>query len=138
MKRSLTPLLAILTLFVGNSCGVMFGGSRYNASIVAKDAPSAEIIVNGTKAGEGTVSGNYRRNRELNVEVRYPDATTVAKTFDYDFRVGNFILSVLSWGIIGLGVDLGTGAAYKPDHRNDPAIERVTDKNYVFTIEKGQ
>ena len=57
------------------------------------------------------------------------------KNFDNTFRTGNFILSVLSWGVLGIGVDLGTGAAYKPDHRNDPSIEKLSDKTYRFTVE---
>ena len=28
-------------------------------------------------------------------------------------------------GIIGIGVDLGTGASYKPDHNNDPNIKKL-------------
>ena len=40
------------------------------------------------------------------------------------------------FGILGLGIDLGTGASYKPDHKFNDAIERKSDKEYTFTIEK--
>jgi hypothetical protein len=48
---------------------------------------------------------------------------TKTQTFNNAFRTGNFILSVISWGF-RIGVDLGTGASYKPDHKNNPAIQK--------------
>jgi hypothetical protein len=39
------------------------------------------------------------------------------------------------WGLPGAIVDLGTGASYKPDHRHNPAIEKMSDKNLAFTVD---
>jgi hypothetical protein len=33
---------------------------------------------------------------------------------------------------MGMGVDLGAGAAYKPDHRNNPAVQKLLIKNTLF------
>ncbi len=118
-----------------NSCGVMFGGSRYNATIVAKDHPNAEIYVNGEKEGTGRITRTYKRDRPLKVELKEEGCEPQTKNFDTAFRTGNFILSALSWGVIGLGIDLGTGASYKPDHRHDDAIEKMNDKDYKFTVD---
>lgn len=132
-----------ITLFAGmmagtiflNSCGVIFGGSKYQGLIIAKDHPNAAIYVNDEKAGEGQVTGLYKRNRPLKVEVREKGYEPLIKNFDNTFRTGNFILSVLTTGVIGIGVDLGTGAAYKPDHRGNPNIQKLSTKNFKFTVE---
>lgn len=117
------------------SCGVMFGGSRYNANIKVNDHPNAEIYANGEKMGMGEVTGTFKRNLPLKVEVKQDKCEPKTKNFDNAFRTGNFILSAISWGLIGIAVDLGTGAAYKPDHRNDSSIQKLSDKTYNFTVD---
>ncbi len=129
----LTGLLSISLLL--NSCGVMFGGSKYNGTIKVKDNPNAEIYVNGQKLGSGQVTSIFPRNRPLIVEVQQEGCPKKTQTFDKSFRTGNFILSVLSFGIIGLGVDLGTGASYKPAHNSNSSIKKLSDKNYEFEVD---
>lgn len=118
-----------------SSCGVMFGGSKYQATIIAKDHPNAEIFVNGKNMGKGQVVTLLPRNQTLNVELKQEGCESKAESFPRAFRTGNFILSIISWGLIGLGVDLGTGASYKPDHKHNPAIKKESDKNYTFNID---
>ena len=134
-KSIFTVVVLFLLSMTLNSCGVMFGGSKYRGTIVAKDHPNAAIYVNGEKAGNGEVSGLYKRNETMKVELKEEGCEPKTQNFSNAFRTGNFILSVVSWGLVGLGVDLGTGAAYKPDHRNDPDIERLSDKNFTFTMD---
>jgi hypothetical protein len=52
MKKriSIVALLLSMTVLL-NSCGVMFGGSKYQGTIIAKDHPNAEIFVDGKKLG---------------------------------------------------------------------------------------
>lgn len=113
----------------------MFGGSRYDGSITVKDHPNTEIHVDGKKLGSGNARGLFPRSRTLVVEVKEEGCQPKTVTFDKTFRTGNFILSTLCWGIIGIGVDLGTGAAYKPAHNIDPSIVKLSDKSYTFTID---
>lgn len=135
MKRiSIVIILLAMTLIL-NSCGVMFGGSKYQATIVAKGNPNAEIYVNGKKLGNGQVTTLVPRDKTLKVELKQEGCETKTESFARKFRTGNFILSILSWGLIGLGVDLGTGASYKPDHKNNPAIKKESTKNYTFSID---
>lgn len=129
----LTSLLSVSLLM--NSCGVMFGGSKYNGTIKVKEHPNAEIIVDGLKLGSGQVTSLFPRNKPLVVEVKQEGCPTKTQTFDKSFRTGNFILSALSWGIIGIGVDLGTGASYKPAHNSNSAIKKLSDKNYEFEVD---
>jgi len=57
------------------------------------------------------------------------------ESFERKFRTGNFVLSVISWGLIGIGVDLGTGASYKPEHTLNQAVTKMSAKNFNFNIQ---
>ena len=135
MKKriSIAALLLSMSILL-NSCGVMFGGSKYEGTIIAKDHPNAEIYANGKKLGNGQATALFPREKELTVELKEPGCETKTQTFKTSFRTGNFILSVLSWGLIGLIVDLGTGSSYKPDRKN-PAIEKKSTKEFTFTVD---
>ena len=136
MKKRISIVALLLSMTVlFNSCGVIFGGSRYQGTIIAKDHPNAEIYANGKKLGNGQATALFPRNKELKVEIKEQGCQTKEQSFDKIFRTGNFILTILGWGLIGIGVDLGTGASYKPDHKNNPAVKKISDKDYTFTID---
>lgn len=118
-----------------NSCGVIFGGSKYNGTIIAKDHPKADIYVDGKKLGTGKATALFPRDRALTVELKEEGCENKTVTYNKKFRTGNFILSILTFGIVGLGVDLGTGASYKPDHKHNPDVKKVSDKDYTFTVD---
>ena len=134
MKKriSIVALLLSMTILL-NSCGVIFGGSKYQGTIIAKDHPNAEIYANGKKLGNGQATALFPREKDLIVELREPGCETKTQTFGTSFRTGNFILSVFTWGIFSL-IDIGTGASYKPDRKN-PAITKVSTKDFTFTVD---
>jgi hypothetical protein len=127
--------IALSMLLVFSSCGVMFGGSKYQGKVIVKDHPNAEIFINGKKTGMGESTNLYPRDMPLVVEVKQEGCPTKTQTFQKTFRTGNFILSIVSFGLVGLAVDLGTGASYKPAHNSDSAIKKLSDKNYEFTVD---
>src|SRR5215203_4713946 len=103
MKKSLRiASVFILLSFLSSSCGVMFGGSRFSGSIIAKDHPDAKIYVNGNNIGKGTAIGLFPRNRPLAVEVRQEGCANKTITYDNTFRGGNFVLTVVTWGLLGV------------------------------------
>ena len=118
-----------------NNCGVIFGGSKYNGTIVAKDHPNAEIFINGQKMGNGQVTSLFPRDKTLQVELKQEGCPTKTQNFDRKFRTGNFIWSILSTGLVGLAVDLGSGASYKPDHVSNPAVTKKDTKNFTFMVD---
>jgi hypothetical protein len=134
-KRFSIIALSLSMLIFLNSCGVMFGGSRYEGTVVAKNHPNAQIYVNGQKMGNGQVTALFPRNQPLSIELKEDGCEPKAQTFTNTFRTGNFILSVFSFGLLGMGIDLGTGASYKPDHKNNPAVQKVSDKKYTFNVD---
>ena len=135
MKKriSFVALLLSMTVIL-NSCGVMFGGSKYQGTIIAKYHPNAEIFVDVKKLGNGQATALFPRNKELTVELKEPGCETKTQTFNKSFRTGNFILSIVSWGLVGIIVDIATGASYKPDHHN-PSVKKENTKDYTFTVD---
>lgn len=136
MKTFLKVLFITLPcLFLFSSCGVMFGGSKFIGSVIVKDHPDAKIYVNGASVGQGTAIGRYPRNKPLIVELKQEGCEPKTETFYNTFRTGSFIMTFLTWGLLGALVDVATGASYKPDHKFNPAIEKLDMKNFVFTVD---
>jgi hypothetical protein len=136
MKRIIL-LIAVAFVFSTSltSRGVMFGGSKYQGTIIAKDHPDADIYVDGQKLGNGTATKLFARNKPLVVTLEEEGCDSQTLTYDKSFRTGNFILSALTWGIIGIGVDLGTGASYKPDHNGNINIDKLSTNNFTFNAD---
>lgn len=132
MKTKILSLIILCS--VCSSCGVMFGGSKFSGSIIAKDHPDAQIYVNGNNIGRGAAIGLYPRNQPLTVELRQEGCANKTETFNNTFRAGNFILSLISWGLVGILIDIGTGASYKPDHLHNPSVEQMSVKNFTFNV----
>ena len=133
--RTLVFVFAISASMLFSSCGVMFGGSKFSGTIVANGHPKADIYVNNEKIGTGQTTKLFPRNRDLAVELREEGCAPQTKVFPNKFRTGNFILSILTFGLVGLGIDLGTGAAYKPDHKNDPNVKKISNKDFEFKMD---
>lgn len=123
--------LAVLT----SSCGVIIGGSKYRGTIMVKDHRNAEIFVNGKQIGIGQAEALLPRNKDLVVEVRAEGCPNQTITYDKAFRTGIFILSGLTTGILGVIIDVSTGAVHKLDHKNDPAVTKITEKNYDIVVD---
>lgn len=135
MKKAILLAGLITFTFSLSSCGVIFGGSRYNADIKVLDHPEAQIFANGEKIGVGEVTKSFKRNKELKIEVKQDGCEPKLQNFDNSFRTGNFILSVITWGIPGIIVDLASGASYKPDYKHNKSVEKVSTKDYKFNID---
>lgn len=134
MKKNLLFVGICAFTFSLSSCGVIFGGSRYDATIKVLEHPNAEIYANGEKIGKGEVTKSFKRNKDLKIEVKQDGCEPKTQNFDKVFRTGNFILSAITWGIIGIGVDLGTGASYKPDAKHNDAVDQISTKKFDFNI----
>lgn len=105
------------------------------ARIQVKDHNQAEIFVDGNKLGDGSGTGLFRRDVPLVITLKENGCESQTVTYQKAFRTGNFILSILTWGLLGPIVDVATGACYKPDHKHNPAIQKLSDKNYIFTVD---
>jgi hypothetical protein len=134
MKYSIRVLIHIATSVLLSSCGLLFGGTRYRASIVAVEHPKAQIFVDQSLLGKGTAMGSFSRHRKLNVELREEGCEPYQQTFGKSFRAGNFVLTTFTWGLFGMAVDLATGAAFQPNIYQ-PEVTKLSQKNFSFAVE---
>jgi hypothetical protein len=128
-------LLLIFVSAMFSSCAVMFGGSKFRGTIIAKDHSEAKIFVDGKEVGKGKSVGLYPRNKPITIDLQQEGCAPKSQTFKHAFRGGTFTLSILSFGVVGLIVDLSSGAAFKPDHVVHPEIQRVNTKDFTFTVD---
>jgi hypothetical protein len=130
--------LLLLVSFVLNSCGVIFGGSKFRGTIHVKEHPNTFVSVDGMKMGKGGAIGLFKRNRPLVIELKQEGCEPKTVTFGNKFRTWNFIgnvpWAVLAIGIVGMAVDFGTGACFKPDDKA-PGVERVSTKDFTFNVD---
>ena len=118
-----------------SSCGVIFNGSRYNASAIAKNHPKATVSINGMATGKGMAMGSFNRKDPIMINVIEEDCKPQTWYFNPKAKTGTLILSTLGFGMLGLVIDLATGACYQPDYKGNPMIERVNKKQYVFSVD---
>lgn len=136
MNKFIASLLFLIALtFLFSSCGLIFGGTKYRGTIVVKDHPDAKILVDGEEVGKGTVTELFPRSQPLVVELSKEGCPTQKNSYPISMRNGSLVLTAISWGVTGLLVDIASGAAYKPRHRKVPEVEKLTTKNFLFTIE---
>jgi len=116
------------------SCATICGGSKYNANILVNGRPSAQIVYQGQSIGVGSASIKVKRKFANRFSLTVKERGCQDQTFDYVSRtfrgwalVGTIVTFTTSDYVpYGLGIDLLTGALWKPD-----ATERgVTKHNY--------
>ena len=124
--------MTMLITMMLQSCAVMFGGSKYNASI--NTDPEAEIYINGFKEGKGNTTVLVPRNQNLEVNLKKEGYEDVRRVYPNKLRGGTLVLTIISWFIVGLAVDFGTGAIYKPDTATRGVVQN-DGKNFVYEVE---
>lgn len=129
-------LLFISVTFLLSSCGVIFGGSKYSASVIARNRLDVKVSLNnGMSVGKGNAMGVFMRKDPLVVNVTAPDCLPQTWYFNPKIRTGNLVLSFFGFGMAGVIVDLVTGACYQPNFKGDPMIDRVSRKEFVFSVD---
>jgi hypothetical protein len=127
------------------SCATIIGGSKYNAHITVKDRPNATITYKNGLVGKGTASIKVPR-REANqfyLKIKEEGCKTQIDSFTTrSFRGWALAGTLIGWtgvtttGIplpLGLGVDLATGALWKPNV-SEKGITKLNSKNYNYLI----
>lgn len=136
-KFTIIPLLLIAVIFTA-SCAAIFKGSSAEVRVNSNPA-GADIFINGIDKGTTPQTLSLKRDsdyvltfkkegyEDLNVEVR--------KEFDFGTTiVGN----IFSWGLIGIVVDVATGAAYSLTPADVEAnLEAMQSAGYIETNFEG-
>jgi hypothetical protein len=131
MQRFFISLLSGILLA---GCATITGGTQYNATIVVREDPSAEIIYQGRVLGRGSAIVRVRRLEadRFTFSVLKKDCQRV------DFRYTSKVFrgwacfgSYMSFGLVGILVDALNGSLWKPDER-EPGIQRMSSRDFFY------
>jgi len=137
-------LIGIATLSLA-SCATIVGGSRYNASIHVPDHPKAKISYEGVYLGMGQSFFKIKRSKANSFSVQVEEEGCEPQKFNFtqrSFRGWAFAGTIVTWtgyssGILipwGVGLDLITGALWKPDVQ-EKGVLKIDYKNYFYVLD---
>lgn len=126
MKTKILIFLAVTVLF--SSCATILTGTRAKVRVSQGNTP-AQVFLNGnyiaTTPCKVRIPKNLLRNGKAVLTIKAEGYKEQTITVDGRVRVGWVIFDVLT-GVVGLAVDFGTGAIYKP---NTKMIQYNLEKN---------
>lgn len=131
---SIGLLIAVMSICL-SSCAVMFGSSNYNAKIKTDD-PDASIYYNNAKIGTGEAQTTLARKNAKNIQLTIKKDGCDDQVVNYNtatLRGWSITGTVITWGLIGIAVDGGTGAWWKPNV-DEQGVSKVDYKNYTYEI----
>jgi len=145
MNKVLKRIVLVLVVSaVLSSCATICGGSKYNAQVLVPNRSSAQIVYQGEVMGTGSafIMMNRKDANKFSFTVR--EKGCEPQTYNYTsraFRGWAFVGTLLSWtgyvaGIYipwGLGVDLATGALWKPNVA-EKGIVKINSKNFKYVV----
>jgi hypothetical protein len=128
----LIPCLLAGAILAG--CATITGGTRYNATIVVREDPSAEIIYQGQVLGKGSAVVQVKRSEadRFSYSVIKRDCEPVEFRYSSKaFRGWACFGSYMSFGLIGILVDALNGSLWRPDER-EPGIQRMSARDFFY------
>lgn len=112
INRILTIAITILILAALSGCATIFKGKSADVRVNSTPA-GAEVYINEISRGTTPQTLSLKRNDDYLLEFRKDGYEPVRIEVKKDFDIGTTIVgNIFSWGIIGILVDVGTGAAY--------------------------
>lgn len=135
-------LISTVALLMG-SCATIIGGSRINAHI-SVDRPNAKIIYDGEVQGTGKAIVTIKRSEINRFKFSVKEEGCEEQKYEFQsrtFRGWAFVGTIATWtGMIGgvplpwgVGVDLATGALWKPNVWED-GVSKIDYKNYEYEV----
>lgn len=137
-------LLGLLTPFLLTSCATIIGGSKYYAHVVVTNNPNAKIIYNDEVKGIGSATFKVERKAANIFTFKVKEDGCPEQIYTYtsrSFRGWALAGTIIGWtGVIGgvpipwgVGVDLATGALWKPN-KLEKGISKETYKQFRYTV----
>lgn len=134
----------VAALLGASGCATIAGGSRYNAQVVIPNGQNARISYNGDFIGTGAGMVSIKRRDADKIAFTIREEGCPEKTVRFNtrsFRGWALVGSIVTWtGLVqgvplpwGVGVDLATGAFWKPNVA-EPGVSKVNYKNFKYTI----
>jgi hypothetical protein len=140
MLKSFGVLVILGSVFL-TSCATICGGSKYNATILVNGRPNAEIVYHGITLGNGSAFIKVKRSQADKFSLTIKEKGCQDQTFDYHSRIfrgwaliGTIVTFTTNTYIpYGLGIDLITGALWKPDI-TERGVMKHNYKNFQYII----
>ncbi len=140
-KKNFYFIVAAINILFLTSCATICGGLKYNAHILVNGRPQAEIIHEGIVRGNGSASILVKRKNANKFSLTIREQGCDEQTFNYQSRTfrgwalaGTVITFTTNTLIpIGLGVDLVTGALWKPNVSEEGVLKH-NFKNFQYVI----
>ena len=143
IKQPILKLFCCLLIIISfSNCATIIGGSTYYANVSVKDHPNAVIKYKGVMKGKGTATILVQRKNANKFFVDIEEEGCVAKSDTFSsrsIRPAALVGTLLGWtGIVngvpapwGLGLDLLTGALWKPNV-NEKGVSKEDFKNLII------
>jgi hypothetical protein len=144
-RRKAIALIACPLILIFSSCATICGGSRYYAMVTVKDHPNAKISYDGSLQGKGYAMFKVKRSRANQFSVYVKEDSCSGQSVNFTgrtFRGWAFAGSIVGFtGVLagiplpwGVGMDLATGAVWKPDTK-EPGIKKEDYKHFEYSID---
>lgn len=144
MKALYKTFFVVFVVF-SSSCATIIGGNKYYAHVHIENHPNASISYKGVPEGYGSAIFKVPRSEANNFTITVSEENCEKQNFTFKQRkIRGWALAgtLLTWttlvnGIIplpiGLVVDLGTGALWRPDIM-EKGVSKIDIKNYNYVI----
>jgi hypothetical protein len=142
--KALYKTFFVVFVFFSSSCATIIGGSKYYAHVYVENHPNASISYKGVSGGYGSAVFKVPRSEANHFTITVSEENCAKQNFTFQQRkIRGWALAgtILGWtsiisGIpvpIGLFVDLGTGALWRPDIM-EKGVSKIDIKNYNYII----
>jgi hypothetical protein len=112
-KSKITTILVVFSVVIFTGCATILHGSHQDIHV--RSAPAnVSVYMQGIKAGETPVTLHLKRNEPYTLVLKKDGYKSMKVHLHKNFKPLPSIVGNIFWsGIIGIVVDLATGAAYK-------------------------
>jgi len=112
MLNKLTAILIVISLVVQPGCASIVGGKHQTVYIESHPPGASVKTMRNDVTGISPTEFVLKRKHDQILIFEKPGFKTKQYNLDHEIR-GWFWMNILSWGIIGVIVDLVTGSAYE-------------------------
>ncbi|MBI4398160.1 MAG: PEGA domain-containing protein [Candidatus Omnitrophica bacterium] len=117
MKKLFSMLMVFAMLCVNSGCATLVGGGSSEKVQIQSEPRGAEVFVDGISSGKTPVFVSLERRDSHQLKFKkegYAEETRMTTKGTNGWLWGNLLVG----GIIGILIDMSTGAAYKVDPKN--------------------
>jgi hypothetical protein len=136
-KSKITTILVALSVVIFTGCATILHGSHQEVKVRTSPA-NVSVYMQGAKAGVTPVTLHLKRDRHYTLTLKKDGYKPIKVNLNKNFKFLPSILGNIFWnGIIGVVVDLATGAAYKlsPEQINKH-LDKLANAGYLPDIMK--